>query len=91
MKITLSISSKEVRGPEFTNSHSVIRRHHRRDMKPSHGEREKNQQILSLPNVDPRASETLSGGPGMSALGRKGEGHREVTTENTKAMLLTLF
>lgn len=40
--------------------------------------------------MDPRAFETLSRGPNMSALEGKGKGLREVTIENAKAMLTNL-
>lgn len=48
--------------------------------------------FLSSLNGDPRAFKALRGGPNMSALRRKGKGHREVTTEKTNnAMLTNLF
>ena len=40
--------------------------------------------------MDPRAFETLSRGPKMSALEEKWKGHREVKTKNVKAMLMNL-
>lgn len=41
--------------------------------------------------MDPRAFETLSRGPKMSALEEKWKGHREVKTKNVKAMLMNLL
>lgn len=40
--------------------------------------------------MDPRAFETLSRGPNMSALEEKWKGHREVKIKNVNAMHMNL-